>query len=331
MEKTNDLRFRTSKEIKEGIIYVSIRLNDECKNGHQDFAITGDIYSSKTSKAERYYLSGGCIHEDIIEHFPEFAPFINLHLCDYKGVPMHAVANGLYHLRSGFDSHESKSETQKEYFCFYYRVTPEQYDVLNESENQLEYAILLKELGVLDHWQEEANQAVKQLEELTGKEFVIDSKRTQYQEPEPEKVADFQTKKKAGYYTPEKKAQRAAKERHSKKLALIKKIKNSGAAEIEKIKNNRAVKLWIISHIEAIAAKPLNQDKGFNLDFTFENFIYYDHTNTIKFNWMDSPYYGNMTQIEFNMICEAMTEIDFQYLPKNISFQFGEVIMYGQK
>lgn len=51
------------------------------------FSITGETkYSS------------GCIHELIIEHFPEFQPFVDLHLSNIQGVPMHAVDNGFYWL-----------------------------------------------------------------------------------------------------------------------------------------------------------------------------------------------------------------------------------------
>ena len=75
----NDLRFSTSKTVGNETIYVKIRLNDECKNGHQDFSITGDIYKAGEPKTDSNHICGGCIHEEIEKHFPEFKIFINLH------------------------------------------------------------------------------------------------------------------------------------------------------------------------------------------------------------------------------------------------------------
>lgn len=71
-------------------ITVTVRYDDECNNGHNTFAITGDI------RGPRGYECGGCIHEEIAKHFPELAPLIKWHLCSSDG-PMHYVANTVYH------------------------------------------------------------------------------------------------------------------------------------------------------------------------------------------------------------------------------------------
>jgi hypothetical protein len=108
---TNDLRYTISTTFKGNPIIIKIRLNDECKNGHQDFSITGTTYRLfekgdrkdgdwKVFNGKNYtFDSGGCIHETILKVKPELKIFVDLHLCDYKGIPMHAVANGFYHLR----------------------------------------------------------------------------------------------------------------------------------------------------------------------------------------------------------------------------------------
>ena len=77
---------------------IKIRLDDECENGHQDFSITGDIYQKGKPKTDRYFLSGGCIHEEILKVRPDLKIFVNLHLSDYDGVPMHPTANMIYFL-----------------------------------------------------------------------------------------------------------------------------------------------------------------------------------------------------------------------------------------
>lgn len=74
-------------------ITVKLRFDDCCNNGHEDFAITGDI--------KRFYQSkwvedaGGCIHDEIAKQFPKLAPLIKWHLCSVDG-PMHYIANTCY-------------------------------------------------------------------------------------------------------------------------------------------------------------------------------------------------------------------------------------------
>lgn len=78
---------------------VEIRFDDECKNGHNTFAITGSI-GSPTQRD----IAGGCLHEVIAQVFPELAHLIQWHLCATDG-PMHYVANTLYHARQHGATH----------------------------------------------------------------------------------------------------------------------------------------------------------------------------------------------------------------------------------
>ena len=98
--KTNSLKYSTRKVVGNKDITVNIRLNDECKNGHQDFSITGEIYQAGKPRNDRNMIMAGCCHEEILKYFPQFKIFIDLHLCDYKGIPMHAAANMHYHMNS---------------------------------------------------------------------------------------------------------------------------------------------------------------------------------------------------------------------------------------
>lgn len=70
-------------------MFVTIRYDDECGNGHNTFAITGDIRKGRKA------LVGGCIHDEIRKHFPEFAKYIKWHLTSSDG-PMHYIANTVY-------------------------------------------------------------------------------------------------------------------------------------------------------------------------------------------------------------------------------------------
>ena len=76
-------------------LYVTIRFDDECGNGHNTFAITGDMYQCGRYGAE-FDLGGGCMHEIIQAAFPELKRAIQFHLCTSDG-PLHYIANTLYH------------------------------------------------------------------------------------------------------------------------------------------------------------------------------------------------------------------------------------------
>lgn len=265
-EKRNSLIYKTSKTNGKETIYVSIRLNDECKNGHQDFSITGDLYQAGKPKIDRYCLMGGCIHDEILSFFPEFEIFVNLHLCDYKGIPMHPTANGFYHLSNGFNNIKPDSKEFKSEFCKYYRLLPYQFDRLKEAKNVIQYALILKEQNVLSQWEKEANKAIKILEELTGFSFLVDSKRTQFVAPTPEEIKEEQAKQKNGFYTPEAEQQRI----EARKEKLINELKNDADKKIAEINEELAIKIHVLNIGGETALK---------------NCIYYNREKELSFNW----------------------------------------------
>lgn len=55
------------------------------------FSLTGEQYERGHNTA------AGCLHEDIMAAFPQFADLAALHLSDIDGVPMHAIENAKYH------------------------------------------------------------------------------------------------------------------------------------------------------------------------------------------------------------------------------------------
>ena len=177
---SNSLIYKANKIVDNEHIYVTIKLNDKCKNGHQDFSITCDIYEAGKPKIDRYFLGCECIHDAILKHFPEYKIFIKLHLCDHKGIPMHPTANGFYFLTNGFNNTPVNSENFKSEFCEYYRITAKQFDELKTAKNKTQYALKFENLNILAQWEEEANEAIKILENLTGTQFLVDSKITQY-------------------------------------------------------------------------------------------------------------------------------------------------------
>lgn len=75
-------------------IKAIVRYDDQCGNGHNSFSITGTTEGKLRSRWTDY--SGGCIHEEIVKHFPELAHLIKWHLCSSDG-PMHYISNTTYH------------------------------------------------------------------------------------------------------------------------------------------------------------------------------------------------------------------------------------------
>ena len=279
-EQSNSLIHTIDTNNNEINMRIKIRLNDECKNGHQDFSITATYWEVGKVRNDRNMIGGGCCHDKILKHRPDLQIFVNLHLCDFTGCPMYAVENGFYHLTNGFNNTKPNEANFKAEFCSYYRITAEQFDILAQSENKLRYAINLQKLGILLQWMDEARQAILLLEQWTGKKFLIDSVKTQYTAPTAEQIADEQTKENAGYYLPSKIQERKDKAIQDAKNAEYSKLIAERDKEIGKANREYEVKKAVL-------------DGGLSLD----NFIYYTHTNEGCFNWKN--YGEKVTEQQF--------------------------------
>lgn len=72
-------------------IQVEIRFDDECRNGHNTFAMTAEVRIPRRRDIE----AGGCLHDEIAKVFPGLAHLIRWHLVSTDG-PIHYVANTVY-------------------------------------------------------------------------------------------------------------------------------------------------------------------------------------------------------------------------------------------
>jgi hypothetical protein len=79
---------------------VDIRFDDDCRNGHNTFAITAEVRRPGGRDIE----AGGCTHDVIVKVFPELAPLIRWHLVSTDG-PMHYIANTVYHAQQNGPTH----------------------------------------------------------------------------------------------------------------------------------------------------------------------------------------------------------------------------------
>jgi len=87
---------------KGAAIWAHVRYDDECRNGHNTFSITGSV----RVPGKKDIVAGGCIHEEIARAFPELRPLIKWHLCSSDG-PLHYIANTMYH--AGDKDHSGRS------------------------------------------------------------------------------------------------------------------------------------------------------------------------------------------------------------------------------
>lgn len=102
---------------------VTIRHDDECGNGHNSFTITMDAYEAGKPRTDRFFVFGGCAHDDVRKHFPELAPFIKWHLTSTDG-PMHYIANTLYHARDTDYNGKRKGEPINPETCVRFDTHP---------------------------------------------------------------------------------------------------------------------------------------------------------------------------------------------------------------
>lgn len=294
--KTNNLSYNVTKYyVENGITYqmdVRISLGDCCKNGVCDWSITADIYEKRRNGRYVFCLNG-CCHDEILEYFPEFKRFVDLHLCNHYGQPMYPVEDGVYHLVN----------SDKKKAINYLRITETEYDILRNSiEDKLYFKYLLYTLGIVNRWKEESLKAIKQLEALTGNTW-----ENQYK-PENEhfilKLTDnertlIENRIKEGYYTSEaiqaRKDQKKREEYEKKRNEIIADYEK----DIQKAENKKLVMLAIL-------------DAG----ISSKNAIYYDFKNELTFNWND--YETKITQEQFD---EFVKTVDKTKLPKNITFK----------
>lgn len=294
--KTNILSYTASKNyVENGTTYridVKIQLTDECKNGVCHWSITADIYG-KRQNGRFVWCSGGCCHNEISKHFPEFSKFVALHLSDCYGAPLYAVENGYYHMKN----------SSKETVIDYLRITETEYNLLCQSGDKQHFKYLLYTMGIVNRWNEESKAAIKDLEALTGNEWVnpyeYDKERKHIEAFTDEEAAEFNERIESGYYTPE--AIQARKKAESRRAYEVKRaeIISDYEKKVSRLEEEKTVKLYIL-------------DSGLSID----NVIYYADRKEVVFNWLE---YGD--KIGQEIFIDFLNNVDYSKLPESITFK----------
>lgn len=287
--KTTKLLFVDNRLDNEGNQWkIEISLDDDCKNGHQDFSLTGTCWKSGKSCIDRNMLFSCACGDEIIKLFPEYEIFERLHICDFNGSPMYPVENGMYHAK----------RNGKETLQRYLRLTELEAETLMQYlEEEIAFRFHLENMGVVARWKEEANEAIQKLEELTGNEFDNVSTKSHYTPLTEEEHKEYKEKQLQGYFDADAIQERKEQKIQDKKRKQIEKLKLAAKTEIDAINTELNIKLAIL-------------DAGFSID----NFIYYKHKNEGKFNWLD--YQDKLNKEDLDNL---LAKIDKSKLPENIN------------
>ena len=276
-------------------IKVEIKLNDECKNGHQDFSITGTLWEAGKPRTEGNIITCGCIHDEILKAFPEFLPFVKLHLCDYDGVPMHALANMRFHMFNGFNSTRVKDDNFVHEYCDYYRITKTEFEELfNAKSDKLHFNYVFESLPIRARWKEEAQDAIRQLEGLTGETFVNTSTRSNFTPMSDDNRALIIERIASNYYSTEAIAEREAQAKKEEQEKYFTELDSDLHAEIKSKKKEVRIKKQLY----------LLGGKRF-----VDNVIYYAHNNTLKCNWRN--YASN--ELDAEEVARVHAEIQLEH------------------
>lgn len=293
---TKNLSYNVAKYfVENGVTYkmnVRISLGDYDKNGICDWSITADIYE-KRRNGRFVWCASNCCHDEILKYFPEFKPFVNLHLSNHYGQPMYPVENGFYHLKN----------SDKEKTINYLRITETEYNTLRDSaEDKAYFTYLLYTLGIVDRWEQESLKAIKQLEALTGNTwenpYKPENERFVLRLTDEERTL-IENRINDGYYTSEaiqaREDQKKREEYEKKRNEIIADCEK----EIQKAENRKLIRLAIL-----------------NAGIPLKNVIYYNHSNELVFNWNDCE--AKVTKNQFD---EFIKTVDKTKLPENITFK----------
>lgn len=276
--KTNNIGRTETMRIGKFIIEIRARLNDECKNGHEDFGLTYDMWENVVSN--KTWCAGGCaagnddqIVRKAIRTFG-LEPVERVHLSDMNGVPMYPTANAIYHAKnSGF-----------EVFRDYLRLTDEEAKQAFYIDDEFGLYVWLLDNGIIERWKNEANEAIKAI--INGRDIEFESTATKPQghwyfkhDVTEGAIRAQRDLIRDGYYTPERYGQHRENETLN---ACMKSLNNSmeclqrriDEAEMD-IKFKCALRDIICEHV-AEFKKPI---------LLIDNSIFYQHKNEIAFNW----------------------------------------------
>lgn len=285
--RKSSIYFKRTKEFKKDgkdcLLVAEFELGDKCGNGICDFRVTGELMVNGVADM------CGAIGDIVKEYMPEYGPICDLYLCSYLGEPLFPVGNGMYMIRK-----EDKEKAKR-----YLRITEEEYRKLKFTVDDKDYFVyLLITMGISDRWKIEADKAIALMEKEAGYEWenpypgASRIKRT-----DMDKIAGLAAD---GYYDKE----RILERREDMRLDRIRKRKDEIKRKYDDDMNKRRKKLMVDLYMA---------------DLDIDNYIYYEHRDTVTLNWLD--YKDKVSEERFE---EIVRDMDKGKLPENTIFEMKE-------
>lgn len=290
--KTNNITHKIYESTNYADLIIDIRLNDECKNGHEDFSITGTMHQKGKPKNDKYFLAGGCIHDEILKARPDLEIFVKLHLSDADGIPMHAISNMFYRLKNGFNNTPINSPSFVGEYCDYYRITLDDFNTISQAQSETHFDILFRNTGIIKAWKQQAIEGIQLLEQLTGKEFQSTATRSNLILKQPEVIEQETERINNGYYSPAAIQQRKQKQTEEYILQMTK----DALMKCADIMAELSIKESLYR---------MGGERFVN------NVIFYSHSREIKFNWKSEV----LTPEEIQLIKQSIK------LPEGVTFK----------
>ena len=272
---------------------INIRLDDDCKNGHDDFAMTADIYN-KARNGRWVWVSGGCCHDEIIKDNPELKIFEILHLRNNIGQPMYVVENGLYHIK------ENNKEAIKNMFL----LNEDETNEIMFYDDKISLLYFIKKHNLEKRWKDYANEGIEKLEELCGQKYTSSKSKYQDLNLTDEEFEKCEKLEKQGYYTLEEYNKRIEKQNIQKIEDKIKEEEFFIKDKISKMEKEFDVISKFLNWVKQ--QKDLLQYS----ENILKNYIYYSYNNTISLNWSKSTY----NEIPQNVCEEIIKRLDVEMI-----------------
>lgn len=243
-------------------IGARFELDDPCRNGHCDFSVGGKIYEAwRDGSIKGKILLGGVISDEIKRFMPEYGLICDLHLCSSDGSPMCPDGNGIYFILN------KERQVAKDYL----RITDDEYEALRNvvlADDKVYFKYMLFRMGIVDRWRKEAREAISIMEQKTGNEWEDPYMGKGHFNLTGEEIDLIEKRIEEGYYTLDE-----IKKRHQERVMAEYNRKRADIMEtyqgkIKRLDAHLRVDLWMLDH-------------------GVENYIYYDHDNSIQFNWVE--------------------------------------------
>ena len=194
---------------------VEVELYKLKGNKYPHWSVTGEIKKGYGRDLEEI---SGAIGDRLIEYFPEIEQFEKLHLSDGKGIPVWNIANGWYY----------KQTRNREALKNNLRLSDEEVNVLMNMPDKDSFRYYIHVSGIEKRWNKESEDAIAELERLSGDKLTVDEGEEIGQEVmTEEEVKEHEKKISEGYYNSDEVLERENKKKEEEREIALKDILNT--------------------------------------------------------------------------------------------------------